>query len=151
MAFGSDTGQGDDFAPIADINVTPFIDVMLVLLIIFMVTAPLLTSGMKVDLPQARATQPLERQEAVVVTVGPNGRLQVGDHDVARDDLVARVRETLGSRTDRHVQVRGDAKADFGAIVGVLDLLANHGLTRIALVTQRPVPAPRAGGEAPAR
>ena len=151
MAFGSDPGPGDEFAPMADINVTPFIDVMLVLLIIFMVTAPLLTSGMKVDLPQARSAQPLERQEPVVVTVGPDGRLQVGDRDTTRDDLVARVRETLGPADDRHIQVRGDARADFGAIVSVLDLLASHGLTRIALVTQRPAPPPPASAEAPAR
>ncbi|QCI67049.1 ExbD/TolR family protein [Phreatobacter stygius] len=138
MAFGSDPSPGDEFAPLADINVTPFIDVMLVLLIIFMVTAPLLTAGMKVELPQARSSQPLEPVQPVVVTVGPDGRLQVGDRDVARDGLVGLVRETLGGGADRHIQVRGDAKADFGAIVSVLDLLASNGLTRIALVTQRP-------------
>ncbi|MGL4287462.1 MAG: ExbD/TolR family protein, partial [Phreatobacter sp.] len=139
MAFGSEPSPGDEFAPLAEINVTPFIDVMLVLLIIFMVTAPLLTAGMKVELPQARASQPLEPVQPVVVTVGPDGRLQVGDRDVAREGLVAVVRETLGTGALGPIQVRGDARADFGAIVGVLDLLASNGLTKIALVTRQPV------------
>ena len=140
MAFGAQSeskdDESDEFSPLADINVTPFIDVMLVLLIIFMVTAPMLATGMKVDLPKARIAQPLENQKPVVVTISAEGGLQVGDGMVGLDSLVAQVRSALNDE-DKLIQVRGDVGARYGVVVEVLDLLAANGLTKIALVTDR--------------
>src|SRR5665811_2303145 len=84
------------YQPLADINVTPLVDVMLVLLIIFMVTAPLLASGIKVNLPSARTAQPLEAKNPVVVSVAKDGAVSVGKDAVARDDLAATVKMRLG-------------------------------------------------------
>jgi biopolymer transport protein TolR len=140
MSFGNSGSQGDgsndEFAPMADINVTPFIDVMLVLLIIFMVTAPMLATGMKVDLPKARTAQPLENQRPIVVTITADGNLQVGDRTVSGETLVGSVRSALGGQ-DRVIQIRGDNNAKYGAVAFVLDLLAADGLTKVALVTDR--------------
>ena len=128
----------------AEINVVPYIDVMLVLLIIFMVTAPRLASGMKIDLPNAQAARPLAADEPVVVTIGKDGRLQVGAEEVAADDLVAAVRARIGDDSNRVVRIRGDRDAAYGAIVSVLDLLASNGLTHLAIVADRSgrTPAP---------
>ena len=145
MAFGS-AGDDDELVPMAEINVTPFIDVMLVLLVIFMITAPLLAAGVKVDLPQARSPEVLENQKPVVLTVAPDGRVHFGEREIVRTELIA-VLHAEGAARERHVHVRGDAKAGYGDIVEILDLLAMHGFTRVALVTRKagePAPAPAA-------
>ena len=119
----------------ADINVTPMVDVMLVLLIIFMVTAPLLASGMKVELPQAKAAQPLSPKEPIVVVIGKDGQLALGAEIVAAADLVQLVRLKMGDDATRVVHLRGDKEAAYGQIVAVMDDLATHGITHIAIVT----------------
>ncbi|MGO8740217.1 ExbD/TolR family protein [Rhodoblastus sp.] len=142
MAFsangqGSYSSQGRPgfFRPQADINVTPMVDVMLVLLIIFMVTAPLLTAGMKVQLPQAHAARPLDPKEPVVVVVGRDGQLAVGDEKVAAADLVQLVKLKLGDDLTRVVHLRGDKEVAYGRMVETLDRLASNGITHIAIVT----------------
>ncbi len=128
--------------PLADINVTPLVDVMLVLLVVFMVTAPMLAAGLKVNLPQARTATPLPPEAPVVVTVDRDGGVAVGTEPVARDRLVDRVRAELGGDVDRVVRVRGDREASYGTVVEVVDLLASGGLTRLALVARtRPASA----------
>lgn len=133
--FLSDRGRPGFFRPQAEINVTPLVDVMLVLLIIFMVTAPLLTAGMKVQLPQARAARPLDPKEPVVVVVGRDGQLAVGDEKVAAADFVPLVRLKLGDDINRVVHLRGDKEVAYGRMVEVLDQLASNGITHIAIVT----------------
>ena len=123
------------YQPQADINVTPLVDVMLVLLIIFMVTAPLLATGVKVQLPQAKAAQPLNPKEPVVVTVGKDGKVSLGPDEVPVDLLASAVRGKLGDDVTQVVHVRGDKDASFGEVVGVMDRLATHGVTHIALIT----------------
>ena len=150
MAFGSsrDPGRGL-YQPLADINVTPLVDVMLVLLIVFMITAPMLAAGLPVNLPQARTAQPLDPKEPVIVTVGKDGKLSLASDPIARDKLAEAVRAKLGSDT-RAVHVRGDREAAYGEIIAVMDELARNGLTRIALVANardrdplpKPEPAP---------
>lgn len=135
--------------PLADINVTPLVDVMLVLLVVFMITAPMLAAGLKVDLPQASTARPLPPAEPVVVNVGRDGALAVGRDPVAREDIAAAVKARLDGRADRAIHVRGDRDAPYGDVVGVIDLLAADGLTRIALVS-RPSPAPAVASPAPA-
>jgi biopolymer transport protein TolR len=147
MAFSPySPGRPGGFRPQSDINVTPLVDVMLVLLIIFMVTAPLLTAGLKVQLPQAQAARPLNPKEPVVVTVSRDGKITVGDEPVELADLAQLVKLKLGEDHDRVVHLRGDKEAAYGKLVAALDQLANNGVTHIAIVTdavrQAAAPAP---------
>ena len=122
------------YQPLADINVTPLVDVMLVLLIIFMVTAPMLAAGIKVNLPSAKTAQPLENKQPVIVVVARDGSVSVGKDPVSRDDLAATVKARLGD-SNGVVQLRGDRDASYGAVVSVMDELAANGVTRIAIVS----------------
>jgi biopolymer transport protein TolR len=128
-------GDGDLYQPLADINVTPLVDVMLVLLIIFMVTAPLLAKGVKVNLPQARAAQPLNQKDPIVVTVGKEGKISLGTDEVTPDALIDGIHAMMGEDVGRVVHVRGDTDAVYGEVVAVMDKLATNGITHIAIMT----------------
>ena len=121
--------------PQADINVTPLVDVMLVLLIIFMITAPLLATGVKVDLPQAKAAKPLDPKEPVVVAIGRDGETSLGGEQIARAELAAILKLKLGDDLGHVVHLRGDKEAAFGQIVGVMDELAANGIVHLAIIT----------------
>ncbi len=129
------------YQPLAEINVTPLVDVMLVLLIIFMVTAPMLATGIKVNLPGARTAGPLESKDPVVVVVARDGAVSVGKDSVSRDRLAATVKTRLAS-SNGVVQMRGDRDAAYGDVVSVMDDLAAGGLTRIAIVSSARRSAP---------
>jgi len=120
-----------------DINVTPLVDVMLVLLAIFMVTAPMLATGMKLHLPQAGAAAAMQQKTPIVVSVGLDGVIMVGNEPVDGDTLVAVITAKMGDDTEQTVQVRGDKGVIYGDMVGILDRLAAGGITRVALMTQR--------------
>jgi biopolymer transport protein TolR len=122
------------YQPLAEINVTPVVDVMLVLLIIFMVTAPMLATGIKVNLPSAKTAQPLENKQPVVVVVAKDGAVSIGKDPVSADQLAATVRAKL-SDSNGVVQLRGDRDAAYGDVVSVMDELAANGVTRIAIVS----------------
>src|SRR5271165_116845 len=107
------------YQPLAEINVTPLVDVMLVLLIIFMVTAPMLATGIKVNLPSARTATPLEAKDPVVV-VAKDGAVSVGKDPVSRDALAAMVKGKLPV-SNGVVQLRGDKEAAYGDVVSVMD------------------------------
>ena len=131
----------------AEINVVPYIDVMLVLLIIFMITAPLLTQGVKVDLPQA-SSQPIDQQskEPLVLTVDAKGRyyLDVGGKEkepVSEQDVVKRVSAVLRRQPELPVLVRGDQSANYGQVVYAMTLLQEAGAPSVGLLTQPPAPA----------
>jgi biopolymer transport protein TolR len=149
-------GNGNElYQPLADINVTPLVDVMLVLLIIFMVTAPLLAKGVKVNLPQAKAALPLNQKDPIVVTVGKDGKISLGADSVTADTLIDGVRAAIGGDLTRVVHVRGDTEAVYGEVVAVMDKLATNGITHIAIMTNsrsRPATAAAvpAGSPAPA-
>ncbi len=122
MALPTRFKNGDDlYQPLAEINVTPLVDVMLVLLIIFMVTAPLLAKGMKVNLPQANAARPLNPKEPIVVAVGKDGKIALGSEEVSADALIDGVRAMMGEDTAKVVHVRGDKEANYGDVVSVMD------------------------------
>jgi len=150
MAFGSSRNTGLTrgamrYRPNADINVTPLVDVMLVLLIVFMVTAPMLASGLKLSLPQAKSARPFEAKPPFVVTVTRDGRIEVGADEVARGDVGAFLKARTGSDESPAIHLRGDRDTPYGLIVEILDDLARHGLTRIAVRTDpknRESPAP---------
>ena len=135
--------------PMSEINVVPYIDVMLVLLVIFMITAPLLAQGVKVDLPQV-AAEPVDsrQQEPLVATVDAAGiyYLNVGDRQeqgVDADTLVQRVAAVLRHRPHTRVLVRGDAQVNYGAVVTVMALLQKAGAPSVGLLTKTPQRPPR--------
>ncbi|HET7715403.1 MAG TPA: protein TolR [Bauldia sp.] len=120
--------------PMSEINVTPFVDVMLVLLIVFMVTAPLLTAGVPIDLPQA-AVQPLAvDKEPILVSVDPDGKVFIGDEEVTMDELVPRLTAIATEGFDERIYVRGDRTASYGTIMTVMGTINNAGFKRIGLV-----------------
>jgi len=121
--------------PMAEINVTPFVDVMLVLLIVFMVTAPLLTVGVPVDLPKTKA-QPLgQDREPLTVTVKRDGRIYLQNTPVSEDDLVPRLTAISSNGYDQRIFVRGDKAVDYGRVMEVMALVSAAGFTHIGLVT----------------
>ncbi|MDN5870950.1 MAG: biopolymer transporter ExbD [Nitrococcus sp.] len=122
--------------PLSEINVTPFVDVMLVLLIIFMVTAPMLAAGLKVDLPQAKSAAALDARDPIVITIAKDGGLSVANERIAKDQLIDAVRAKLNGESSRLIYIRGDQAAQFGAVVAVMDLLATNGLTHIAVIAK---------------
>jgi biopolymer transport protein TolR len=128
--------------PISEINVVPYIDVMLVLLVIFMITAPLLTQGVKIDLPQADAEPvSVEMDDPVVVTVDREGNfyIDIGDNKEAPIDeeiLVSRVRSVLRYKPKTPIMVRGDSNVDYGRVVKVMTLLQAAGAPSVGLITE---------------
>ncbi|HEX9158607.1 MAG TPA: protein TolR [Rhizomicrobium sp.] len=121
--------------PLSEINVTPFVDVMLVLLIVFMVTAPLLTVGVPVDLPKTKA-QPLSQdREPLTISVRRDGSVYLQNAPVAEDDLVPRLTAIAANGYDQRVFVRGDKAVDYGRVMQVMALVSAAGFTHIGLVT----------------
>jgi biopolymer transport protein TolR len=119
----------------AEINVTPFVDVMLVLLIVFMVTAPLLTVGVPVDLPKTKA-QPLgQDREPLSVSVRKDGNIYLQNTPIEEDVLVARLEAISKNGYDQRIFVRGDKSVDYGRVMEVMGLLNAAGFTHIGLVT----------------
>jgi biopolymer transport protein TolR len=132
MANGRRRGR---IRPMSEINVTPFVDVMLVLLIVFMVTAPLLTVGVPVDLPKTRA-QPLSQdREPLAVSVRRDGRIYLQKVPVAEADLVPRLTAIATNGYDQRIFVRGDKAVDYGRVMEVMALISSAGFTHIGLVT----------------
>lgn len=127
-------GRRGGWQPMAEINVTPFVDVMLVLLIVFMVTAPLLTAGVPIDLPEAPA-QPLAiEKEPITITIGPDGKVFIREEEVAIADLVPKLTEIAANGLDERIYVRGDRAANYGAIMQVMGTINGAGFKHIGLV-----------------
>jgi biopolymer transport protein ExbD/biopolymer transport protein TolR len=138
MAFSSaPLGGGKLHRPLADINVTPMVDVMLVLLIVFMVTAPMLATGLKVDLPQAKTAQPVNPKDPIVVSITADGSVALGTDTMSVPALIAALLKITGDDTSRIIQLRADKTATYGAIVGLIDELASNGLVHIALISDK--------------
>ena len=128
--------------PMSEINVTPFVDVMLVLLIVFMVTAPLLTVGVPVDLPQTRAKSLGEDREPLAVTVDKDGKIFLQNAPIGIDDLVPKLMAISENGYNQRIFVRGDKAVDYGKVMEVMGLLNSAGFTRIGLVTDAPKKPP---------
>jgi biopolymer transport protein TolR len=126
--------RGRSRAPMADINVTPLVDVMLVLLIIFMVTAPLLTAGVPVNLPQSKAGALKQDKEPVTVSIEKSGQIFIGEDEVTEDALSDRF-ATIAAGQPPQVYLRADRSLDYGAVMRVLGELNRAGLNKVALVS----------------
>jgi biopolymer transport protein TolR len=119
----------------ADINVTPFVDVMLVLLIVFMVTAPLLTVGVPVDLPKTHAQALGQDREPLSVTIRRDGHIYLQNTPVDEDQLVPKLTAISGNGYDQRIFVRGDKSVDYGRVMEVMAMISAAGFTHIGLVT----------------
>lgn len=126
----------------SEINVTPFVDVMLVLLIVFMVTAPLLTVGVPVDLPKTRAQALGQDREPLSVTVKRDGKVYIQNTPVGEDELVAKLTAIAANGYDQRIFVRGDKSVDYGRVMEVMGLLSAAGFTHIGVVTDVTNPKP---------
>ena len=131
-------GRGN--SPISEINVTPLVDVMLVLLIVFMVAAPLMTMGVPVDLPQTRAKAMPVTAKPITVTVTPDGAISIDNEPVTIDALVPKVQSLAVQGTDERLYVRGDSTAQYGMIMQVMGALSGAGFDKIGLITEQQAP-----------
>lgn len=122
----------------SEINVTPMVDVMLVLLIIFMVSAPLLTVGVPIDLPQTQAKSLDQDKEPLAVSVDDKGKIFLQNSEIPVDELVAKLKAITEARggLDERIYVRGDRKVDYGTVMKVMARLSAAGFKRVAMVTE---------------
>ena len=135
---GGGRRRGRRKAVMAEINVTPMVDVMLVLLIIFMVSAPLLTVGVPLDLPQTQAKSLEQDKTPLQLSVDVRGKVFINDTEVAMADLIPKLKAITDARggTDERIYMRADKKADYGTVARVMGQLSGAGFKRLALVTE---------------
>ncbi len=122
-------------APVSEINVTPLVDVMLVLLIVFMVAAPLLTVGVPIDLPETQARELNTESQPITVSVTAAGQVFIGEDPVAESALVETILAAAPAGTEERIYVRGDTAADYGSVMRIMGLLSGAGFNRIGLIT----------------
>jgi biopolymer transport protein TolR len=137
MAFGR-LEHAKTNAPMSDINVTPLVDVMLVLLVIFILTAPLMTSAIRLDLPKAEGTQAGDAPLAVTLVINLQGQVYLNDKSVALTDLAAQLKIMAAQRPDTEVQLRADQAVPYGRVVEVMGVAQKAGLSRIGFVADAP-------------
>jgi biopolymer transport protein ExbD/biopolymer transport protein TolR len=135
MAFGR-LERSSRPPPMSDINMTPLIDVMLVLLVIFMITAPLMSSSLKLDLPKAEGAQPNDAPQFISVALDPQGRLYLGDDALEPAAFAARVVDVARQNPRTEVQLRADKGVPYGRVAEVIGVVQKAGLTRIGFVTE---------------
>ncbi|BBK40132.1 protein TolR [Allostella vacuolata] len=133
---------GRRYVAMSEINVTPFVDVMLVLLIVFMVTAPLLTVGVPVDLPKASAPTISEQKEPITVSVNAQGKIFLQEAETTLDSLVARLVAVTENDREARVFVRGDRNIMYGRVMEVMGALNSAGFARVALIAELPQAQP---------
>ncbi len=133
------------YRPLAEINVTPLVDVMLVLLIIFMVTAPLMTSGVSVDLPKTDAKPLNSDSQPLTVSIDAQGKIFLQNQQVELPELVAKLQAIAAGDPTRRIFVRGDQAISYGLVMQVMGTIAQGGFTKVALLAQQPAGGPATG------
>ena len=129
-------GRTKSYRPMADINVTPLVDVMLVLLIVFMITAPLLTAGVAIDLPDTRAKALAQQDNTPVeIVLEPGGRILLGDAEVKLDRLIALLGAIASEDVERRVYLKADKRISYGDVMAVMTAINQSGFTKVALIT----------------
>ena len=148
---GSGGRNGGRYRPLAEINVTPLVDVMLVLLIVFMVAAPLMTSGVTVDLPKTNAAPISQDSEPLTVSLDAQGRIFLQDTELQLPELVTKLQAISQNRPDRRIFVRGDRGIAYGRVMEVMATITRGGFTKVALLAEQTGEAPAAApGASPA-
>lgn len=142
MAFS--TGNGQTRSSLADINITPLVDVVLVLLVIFMITAPVLQSGIEVNVPKTKTVKEITEQR-LVVTIDKQQQIFLGDEPVNVHDLPRRLQQAGNDPAHQVIYLRADETVPFGAFASVMDAVKQSGITNVSIVTQ-PVESKAAGG-----
>ena len=122
--------------PMSEINVTPFVDVMLVLLVIFMVTAPLLTVGVQVDLPESSADSLSEDQEPLTLSINSKGEVFIQEYQVEFEKIVPKILAIANNRTDTRIYVRGDRSINYGRVLEIMGMLSGAGFSKLALISE---------------
>ena len=154
MSFGRLPGRSRS-EPMGEINMTPLIDVMLVLVVIFMVTAPLMSNSLKLDLPRSDAAGPSQAPKPLLVALDTEGRTYVGEQRVDREQLVAQATQAAQRDAKTEVQLRADRTVPYGQVAELIGVLQKAGLSRIAFVTDstggRPPTIPPHESQVPAR
>jgi biopolymer transport protein TolR len=152
MAMAMHGGNGGNgrrrygvYRQMSEINVTPMVDVMLVLLVVFMITAPLLTAGVPIDLPKTEATQMVGQDEPLVISINAEGKLFLQETEVALEELGPRLAAITENKRDTRIFVRGDRAIDYGRVMAVMGTVNVAGFTRVALITELPTPGRRSG------
>lgn len=138
--LGTEDDDGS-YRPMSEINITPFVDVMLVLLVIFMVAAPLMVAGVPVELPRTSATRLSQPRKPMIVTLGNDSNLYIRDEQVSRDQFVPRLAELKSEEGDNVVYIRADRKSTHGDVMEVLGRIGEAGYHRISLLAQPQVQA----------
>jgi biopolymer transport protein TolR len=139
MAMMGPSGKGRGrYRPMAEINVTPLVDVMLVLLIVFMVTAPLITSGVDVNLPQANAKPVNSDSQPIVITVNSQDQVFIGNSQIQLSNLVSTLQASTQGNQDRRIFVRGDQSVSYGDMLQVMATITDGGFTKVALLAKQP-------------
>jgi biopolymer transport protein TolR len=131
--------------PMSDINVTPLVDVMLVLLVIFMITAPLMATGVQVDLPKAETAEVKTPDQPLAISVDKSGKIFIGDHEVTMAAMIDQLTTTAANNPDVRVFVRGDQSLAYGQVMAIIAAVHNAGLHKVALLTQPPADVPPSG------
>jgi biopolymer transport protein ExbD len=148
VSIADNDGDDDDFAESHEINVTPFIDVMLVLLIIFMVAAPLSTVDLPIDLPTSSATPQKKPDKPTYVSIKSDLTLAIGENSTKRTELVHSLDTLADMSKDKYVFLRADRAVPYGELMGVMEILRSGGYTRVKLVTLEGVPGAPAAPQA---
>src|SRR5215469_7680034 len=134
---GNGNGKRGAYRPMSEINVTPLVDVMLVLLVVFMVTAPLLTVGVPVDLPQTHAAPINEPKEPLVISINSEGKIYLQETTVEPDQLVPRLQAITNNNPTTSIYVRGDRAVNYGRVLEVMGLVSSAGFSKVALVSEQ--------------
>tara|TARA_B100000575_G_scaffold29141_1_gene19678 strand:+ start:38 stop:460 length:423 start_codon:yes stop_codon:yes gene_type:complete len=134
----NNAGQGrrKRYSQMSEINVTPFVDVMLVLLIVFMVTAPLLTVGIPVDLPKVKASALTDQKDPIEITVNIEGEVYIGESLVEVENLIPRINAITEQNTEARIYIRGDRIVAYGRIMEIMSIINSAGYVKVALITQ---------------
>ncbi len=135
MGGGKSSRTGGRYRPMAEINITPMVDVMLVLLIIFMVTAPLMTSSVNVDLPKAQASSSPQDDKPLTVSVNAAGQVFLQDEQIEIGDLVKKLQAISQGKSDKKILVRGDKGNNYGRMLEVMATITQGGFTHMALLS----------------
>ncbi len=144
MAFSAQNHGPGPHRPLAEINVTPLVDVMLVLLIVFMITAPMLTTGLKMDLPQAKSAVVIKPKPPLVISISKDGKFAVDADEITSESILAVVQTRMEGDNKRVIQIRADRAGSYGPVIELVDRLVANGFTHVALISD---PKSRAAGK----